>query len=248
MVTIVTPAAYDNPCTEVWFDPSTLSTPDSVLAEEAAVAASWALWTLSGERFHGEQCWVEDYRTIRGYCNIQLRQWPVAEIVQVSTIDLCSDTVTATGVGSIITGWCNRGSGEIRVCCNGSGSFGTSGCGCSAEGSVVRVHYKTGNNLPPGADRAAFRLAEEYVKASLGQACALPERVTSITRQGASWTILDPQDFLNDGLTGIGPIDQWLATVGLRSRWVAFIDPLKSVPIAASTLVGCGEDDCFVDL
>lgn len=248
MVTIVTPPAYSSPCSEVWVDPSTLSTADPVLAEEAAISATWALWSLSGERFHGAQCWVEDYRTIRGYCNIQLRQWPVAEVVQVSTLDVCAGTVAATGVGTVVTGWCFTGPDEIRVCCNSSSAYSTNGCGCSIEGTVVRVHYKTKNNLPPGSDRAAFRLAEEYVKASSGAACALPERITSITRQGATWTILDPQDFLQDGLTGIGPVDQWLAQVGLRSRWVTLTDPLKSVPLVSSTLVGCGSANCFASL
>jgi hypothetical protein len=248
MVTIVTPAAYDNPCAEVWVDPSTLSTADPDVAEQAAISATWALWSMSGERFHGPQCWVEDYRTVRGYCNIQLRQWPVGEIAQVSSLDLCGDSVSATGVGDVVTGWCNNGAGEVRVCCINGGQYTSTGCGCSTNGSVIRVHYTTANNLPPGSDRAAYRLAEEYVKAFLGQECALPERITSISRQGATWTILDPQDFLQDGLTGIGPVDQWLAQVGLRSRWASLVDPLRSVPLVSSTLVGCGDADCFSDL
>lgn len=246
MATIVTPAAYDAPCTEVWFDPSSLSTHDPDLAEEAAISATFALWTLSGERFHGDRCLVEDYRTVRGYCNIELRQWPVTEVVQVSKIDMCTDVITTTGVGDIVAGWCYLGGQSLKVCCSGSSSFGF--CGCRPSGSVVRVHYKVGNNLPPGADRAAFRLAEEYVKAALHQSCSLPERITSITRQGASWTILDPQDFLSDGLIGVGPVDSWLAQVGLRSRWASLIDPLRSVPLVASTVVGCDQDDCFADL
>ncbi len=246
MVTIVTPAAYENECQEVWFDPASLSTPDPDLAEQAAISATWALWTLSGERFHGAQCWVEDYRTIRGYCSIELRQWPVAEIVQVSTVDMCGDAIAATGVGDIISGWCDLGRGNIKICCN-SGSAYSSACGCSTQGNVVRVHYTTANNLPPGSDRAAFRLGEEYVKAALGQECSLPERITSITRQGASWTVLDPMDFLKDNLTGIGTVDAWLAQVGLRSRWASLIDPLRSVPLVASTMV-CGGEDCFADL
>lgn len=131
MVTIVTPAAYDNPCAEAWLDPSSLSTDDPTLAEDAAVSASWALWSLSGERFHGTQCWIEDYRTIRGYCTIQLEQWPVSSIAQVSRVDLCSDTVGVTGVGTVVDGWCNRGGGELRVCCNSS-SYGAS-CSCSSS-------------------------------------------------------------------------------------------------------------------
>lgn len=246
MVTVVTPAAYDNPCAEVWVDPCNLSQPDLDISEQAAISATHALWMLSGERFHGEQCWIEDYRTISGYCNIQLRQWPVAEVVAVSRVDLCANAVGATGVGDIISGWCHTGD-EVRVC--GSVSpYGMSGCGCPSNGAIVRVHYRTSNNLPAGADLATSRLAEEYLKAYQGQKCSLPERVTSVSRQGASWTILDPLDFLQDGLTGIGPVDQWLARVGLRSRWAQFTDPLRSVPLVSSTLYGCGDDDCFADI
>lgn len=244
MVTVVTPAIYDNPCAEVWVDPGTLSQPDLDISEQAAISATFALWTLTGERFHGPQCWVEDYRTIRGFCTIKLRKGPVEEVVSVSRVNLCDTPVDRTAIGTPIDGWCYRGADEIRICC--SGSFGA--CGCSDDGSVVRVHYRTANNLPAGADLAAMRLAEEYLKAYQGQKCSLPERVTSVSRQGASWTILDPQDFLSDGLTGIGPIDQWLAQVGLRSRWATFIDPLRSVPLVSSTLYGCGDDDCFSDI
>jgi hypothetical protein len=245
MATIVTPLAYDNPCAEIWVDPCNLSNPDMDLAEQAAISATYALWSLTGERFHGPQCWIEDYRTINGFCTIQLRQWPVAEVLAVSRIDLCADAVGATGVGSLISSACHMGGGQVRVC-GSSNSFGV--CGCGADGSIIRVHYKTSNNLPPGADRAVLRLADEYLKSYKGEKCSLPERVTSVSRQGASWTILDPQDFLQDGLTGIGPIDQWLAIVGLRSRWAQLVDPLKSVPLVSSTLYGCGEDDCFADI
>lgn len=247
MVTIVTPAAYDNPCSEVWVDPDLLSQDDPDIAEQAALSATYALWTLTGERFHGAQCWIEDYRTIRGFCTIQLDQFPVADVFSVSRVDLCDDpAIAVTGIGTPITGFCNLGDGLVSICCNDV-NYGSTGCSCPSNGSVVRVHYSTANNLPPGADHAAKRLAEEYLLAYKGKECALPERVTSVSRQGASWTILDPQDFLQDGLTGIGPIDQWLATTGLRSRWFKFTDPLRSVPRSSSTLYGCGED-CFADL
>lgn len=247
MVTIVTPAAYDNPCAEVWVDPSNLSQPDLDISEQAAISATYALWMLSGERFHGPQCWIEDYRTVRGFCRIQLRQWPVAEVSMVSRVDLCGDSIGATGVGDVITGWCNLGGGDVQICCTGA-SYGAADCDCSTRGSVVRVHYKTANNLPAGADMAAARLAEEYLLAYQGKTCSLPERVTSVSRQGASWTILDPLEFLNDGLTGIGPVDGWLGQVGLRNRWASITDPLRSVPLVSSTLFGCGDDDCFSDL
>ena len=250
MVTIVTPEVYLDPCVEVWVDPDLLSTDDEDLAEQAAIDATWALWKLSGEQFHGAQCWVENYRTISGYCNIRLRRFPITEVVAVSRVDLSDTTLPATGVGELVSGWTFNGSNEVRVCSGSGGGgnfFGSVSCGCAPE-SVVRVHYRVGNNLPPGAPAQALRLAEEYVKASTGQACSLPERVTSINRQGVSWTILDPQDFLKDGLTGIGPIDSWLAQIGLRNRRAELIDPLRSVPRISSTLVGCGDGDCFAEL
>lgn len=247
MVTIVTPAAYDNPCSEVWVDPATLTQPDLDYSEQAAISATYALWSLTGERFHGPQCWIEDYRTIPGYCNIQLDQWPVDEVVAVSRVDLCADAVGATGVGDLVTGACHLGGGLVQVCGTSNTNWGWAGCNGLSD-AIVRVHYTTANNLPAGADAAARRLAEEYLLAYQGKECALPERVTSVARQNVSWTILDPQDFLQDGLTGIGPVDQWLAQVGLRSRWARFTDPLKSVPRVSSLLYGCGDDDCFADL
>jgi hypothetical protein len=251
MVTIVTPESYESPCTEVWVDPDLLSTDNEELAEQAAIDATWALWSLTGERFHVTQCWVEDYRPIQGYCTIKLQRYPVAEVVAVSRFDICDLDTDPTAVGDLVEGWCFNGTDEVKVCCNSSGGGGVffpgGGCGCS-QNSAVRVHYRVGNNLPPGAPAQARRLAEEYVKASTGQSCALPERVTSVNRQGVSWTILDPQDFLKDGLTGIGPVDAWLAQVGLRTRWASLTDPLRSVPRISSRLVGCGDDECFEDL
>jgi hypothetical protein len=93
MVTIVTPESYDSPCAEVWVDPDLLDTDDDELAEQAAIDATWALWMLTGERFHGAQCWVEDYRPIHGYCNIKLRRFPVTEVVAVSRVDVCDTTI-----------------------------------------------------------------------------------------------------------------------------------------------------------
>jgi hypothetical protein len=54
--------------------------------------------------------------------------------------------------------------------------------------------------------------AIELIKAWEGDDCALPDRVTSVTRQGISYTILDNQDFLENFRTGIYVIDLFLKT------------------------------------
>lgn len=56
---------------------------------------------------------------------------------------------------------------------------------------------------------------------SQNEKCRLPQRVQTITRQGVSMTLLDPQDFLDHGRTGIYLVDLWLKAVnpdGSRRR------------------------------
>jgi hypothetical protein len=54
--------------------------------------------------------------------------------------------------------------------------------------------------------------AIELIKLWEGDDCALPDRVTSVSRQGVSYTILDNQDFLENFRTGIYVIDLFLKT------------------------------------
>lgn len=69
--------------------------------------------------------------------------------------------------------------------------------------------------LPPAAGRMAARsLALEFAKLWAGdEDCALPQRITSISRQGVSYTILDQQDFIDALRTGIYVVDLFLKSV-----------------------------------
>jgi hypothetical protein len=89
--------------------------------------------------------------------------------------------------------------------------FGIPGAGWSP--SQVEVTYTYGSP-PPAAGRAAARvLATELVKLyEDDDTCALPQRVTSISRQGVSYTLLDSQDFIDELRTGIYAIDLFLKT------------------------------------
>jgi hypothetical protein len=75
----------------------------------------------------------------------------------------------------------------------------------------VEVTYTYGSP-PPMAGRSAARiLANELVKLYEGDdTCALPQRVTSVARQGVSYTVLDNQDFIDELKTGIYAIDLFL--------------------------------------
>ena len=250
--------APDQPCAEMWVDPDFLADQypdtDPVDLLQVALDATWLMWQLSGQRFHGARCLVEDYDVRRGNgCMIDLRGWPVDEVRSVSFVDICDTTISATGSGTEATGWC-RERDSVRLCCGSSsfrvgldpwyfnGSVGSYVCGCTGN-NTVRVQYSVRNNLPGGTERVARRLAAEYVKLLCGKPCSLPERITTVTRQGATWTVLDPQDFLSRGLIGFAPVDQWLSAVNGKG-WAQIVDPMRAHLLLNSTVVGCGID-CF---
>lgn len=75
----------------------------------------------------------------------------------------------------------------------------------------IEVTYSYGA-LPPAAGRQAAKLlAIELIKLWSGSDdCMLPQRVTSVSRQGVSFTILDNQEFLNELRVGIYAVDLFL--------------------------------------
>lgn len=75
---------------------------------------------------------------------------------------------------------------------------------------AVDLHY--GAPVPEDAQLAAATLAGELALAANPGAgdCILPERIQSVTRQGLTYVLLDPQTFLESGRTGIYLVDLWL--------------------------------------
>jgi len=117
---------------------------------------------------------------------------------------------------------------RINFCCNGHAGFRARGmCGCGEP--WVRIFYLTDSTLPPGTEGRVAWFADQLMKAQTGdKACQLPDRIQSVTRQGVSWTMLDPMDFLDKKLTGVGRLDSWLTTVRLVYPASQLIDPLRS--------------------
>lgn len=70
------------------------------------------------------------------------------------------------------------------------------------------VTYWRGLEVPDLLSTAAGMLAQEWAKACVGQACALPQRVTSIARQGVTMNNVSIDDLLKNGLTGLPMVDQ----------------------------------------
>lgn len=104
------------------------------------------------------------------------------------------------------------------------------------SGRMVEIDYTYGQaNLPDVVERAIDTMTQELLAASNNDAsCRIPERVTSVTRQGVSWTMLDPQDFLEEGRTGIYEVDLAIKAVnptGARRRARVFTATMSAPAI-----------------
>lgn len=75
----------------------------------------------------------------------------------------------------------------------------------------VEVTYTYGTPPPTAGKAAAKLLAVELIKSYEGDdTCRLPERVTSVSRQGVNYSILDSQDFVDNMRTGLYAVDMFL--------------------------------------
>lgn len=84
----------------------------------------------------------------------------------------------------------------------------------TTEPRTWSVTYVHGCDPPEGGVRACIELAEQLVKAWTPSdgSCRLPQRVTSISRQGVSLAVLDPLTLFAEGRTGLSFPDLWIGS------------------------------------
>ena len=74
--------------------------------------------------------------------------------------------------------------------------------------NVFVVTYQRGTAVPNALLRAAAMLACEWAKGCLNdETCRLSNRVTSVIRQGITIDMVNPEDLLESGLTGLWEVD-----------------------------------------
>lgn len=208
---------------------------DSDYAYEAVKTASYILWGLSGRKFSGATTVTERYVSMYDpllraggarhpytptLINGSVVNVPMGNQSRYSHRDFQGDGTSSYQRVRL------RGRKVVRVhnlrdingniidpntyyLADHSTIYGTPNA--SWNSSNVEVTYTYGSP-PPQAGRAAARmLALELVKLYEGDdTCALPQRVTSVVRQGVSYTVLDSQDFIDELKTGIYAIDLFL--------------------------------------
>lgn len=90
----------------------------------------------------------------------------------------------------------------------------------------IDVTYEYGSKPSALVQSAIDTLAAELAAAENPNAeCRLPERVTSVSRQGVSWTVIDPQDFLEQGRTGIYEVDLAIKAAGTSKARARVFSP-----------------------
>lgn len=84
----------------------------------------------------------------------------------------------------------------------------------ATEEDTFEITYKRGVEVPPQGQLAAGLLAIEFFKGANNDAsCKLPQRLTSLTRQGVSMDIMDGFEDIEKGITGIWLVDSWVVSV-----------------------------------
>lgn len=200
----------------------------SVYAYEASKTASYLLWALSGRKYSGTETVTEKYECPARYSpSLRQLQDPGLFAVEPFMRDgviynracPCAGAINGTHTRLRLKGRPVRH--VSRVVQDGvevnpskyqlvNAAVLQAAPGASIDLCGAEVTYTYGTEPPTAGRRAARHLATELTKSFSGEDCDLPERVTSVSRQGMSVTVIDPQDFLDDLRTGLYSVDLFL--------------------------------------
>lgn len=208
-----------------WLSTADLDNPLDPGAESAALTASWILYKMTGEKYPGYSTSVDWYGFDRSvdipYQLINrdaLKHLNIYEVHDFTCKYVRVRSRPVLSINSVVYQGTVLSPDDYYI---GNKAFigRTDGTAWDLNSGVL-VEYTHGQMPPEAGIRAAKRLADELqLSVSRPDECALPERVTSVSRQGLSFTMLDPQDFLEDGRTGIYEIDLFIKTANpIRAR------------------------------
>jgi len=215
----------------LWVTPDELGTPyaDSEFAYEACKSASGLLWSMSGRKYSGITTVTERYvcqnRIFRYGASANTYQ---AVLLDGAIFNIPSDEFE----GGVTDGMSPESRIRLRgrpvtkihairrrdgVVLDPSAYYLVDHSTVQAASGIpwtpcnLEITYSYGTYAPTMGRMAARTLAIEFVKLFEGSDdCALPQRVTSIARQGVSYTLLDSQDFIEEMRTGIYMVDLFL--------------------------------------
>lgn len=80
-------------------------------------------------------------------------------------------------------------------------------CSDLSDPDSFTASWAFGLNPPIGLANAAAIFTAELAKSCLDEDCEIPQRVTSLQREGVNYVILDSQKFFDEGRTGVYAVD-----------------------------------------
>ncbi len=198
-----------------WIAPADLRCTAAVAADatKAIAVASVLLHALSGYRVGTRSVTVRPIRLGAGCSGLpatpgaqsygSAREWPLPGPVH-SVARVVLD-------GAALTTWSLVGDSIYRTDTAWPSDQDLSRA--TTEKGTWAVTYIRGAEPDEAARQAVGELACELIKGWEGGDCRLPQRVTTITRQGVTVALTDPMDLFDKGRTGIAGVDLWLASV-----------------------------------
>lgn len=76
--------------------------------------------------------------------------------------------------------------------------------------NAFALSWAHGRPVPSGGRRAAALFAAEIAKGCMAMECAIPQRITSIVREGVTYPVLDSLSMIAEGRTGVALTDLWV--------------------------------------
>jgi hypothetical protein len=179
-------------CTAAEVDARVQGTPPTPLLTEFAEQATSILYVLSGRRFGGEATVVSTHEIDRrGY--VKLTDWAPVRDVTTATIDGAEVAYALSPAGTYVV----FPPQYVR--------------------QVVVLTLEVGQNPPAAGRNAAAALAAEMLRGdpryvALGDYSDTrpASRITSISRQGVSYSFADPGGLAEKNLTGVYEVDLFL--------------------------------------
>lgn len=209
-----------------WIDATELSEPTADSAQEAAQFASFILYKLTGEMYPGTststELYIADDKTpVLSTLSNGVWESVIGEHLAIFESQdhqqqrLFTRSKPIVSVDTIFEG--------VKPYLPFSYYIGNKRFVVKKDGKPwdmsagILITYTHGAQVPIAGKLAAKELADQLVLLETNPAaCALPDRVTAVSRQGISYTILDPQTFLNDGRTGLYYVDLFIKSVNPR--------------------------------
>lgn len=192
-------------------------------AQEAVKTASYIMWALSGRKYTGVTTVTERYVRFAPLINTRLLQ--EAAIIN-SRVNKALQIVEPWVSAETRIRLRGQPVQEIKTVRNVAGDIVNRDRYYLVDHSTIQfsegalivpadieISYTYGAEPPTLGKMAARRVAIEFIRLWTGDSdCALPQRVTNVTRQGVTYTVLDSQDFLEEMRLGIYEVDLFLKT------------------------------------